>query len=133
MSALESDTPARGRRAFLVLLIVVIGLLAGAWYLWPRFEREAPQIRLAPDTDVLGTAPLEIVVSDKGAGLKSVTATLSAGGVDHPLAAEQYSEPATEKKISVLASKLKGLKEGPAVLKVTARDRSWWRWFGGNE
>ena len=134
MSAFESSSPSRGSRAALVVLsIVFLGLCAGAWYLWPRFEREAPQVRLAPDTDVLGTAPLEIIVSDKGAGLKSVTATLSSGGVDHPLAAEQYAEPATEKKIAVLATRLKGLKEGPAVLKVTARDRSWWRWFGGNE
>ena len=134
MSAFESDTPARGKRAFLVLfLIVLTGLLAGAWYLWPRFEREAPQVRLAPESDVLGTAPLEIVVSDKGAGLKSVTAILSSGGVDHPLAAEQLAQPAAERKITVEAAKLKGLKEGPAVLKVTARDRSWWKWFGGNE
>lgn len=134
MSAFESGTPNRSFRAVLVLfLLVMIGLLAGAWYLWPRFEREAPQIRLAPDTDVLGTAPLQIVVSDRGAGLKSVTATLSSAGTDHPLAAEQYAQPAPEAKITVLAAKLKGLKEGPAVLKVSARDRSWWRWFGGNE
>ncbi len=134
MSAFESRTPTRSRRTVLVLFsIVVIGLLAGAWYLWPRFEREAPQIRLAPETDVLGTGPLEIAVSDKGAGLKSVTATLSSGGVDHTLAAEQFSGPVTEKKIPVLATNLKGLKEGPAVLRVSVRDRSWWRWLSGNE
>jgi murein DD-endopeptidase MepM/ murein hydrolase activator NlpD len=134
MSAFESSTPSRGSRAALVILsIVFLGLCAAAWYLWPRFEREAPQIRLAPDTDVLGTAPLEIVVSDKGAGLKSVTATLSSGGTDHPIAAEQFAQPVPEQKIAVLATKLKGLKEGPAVLRVSARDRSWWRWFGGNE
>src|SRR5688572_24428990 len=132
MSAFESSTPTR-RTGLIFLLIVIAGLVAVAWYLWPRFEREAPQIRLAPDADVLGTAPLEIVVSDKGAGLKSVTATLSSGGTDHPIATEQFAQPVPEQKIAVLATKLKGLKEGPAVLKVTARDRSWWRWFGGNE
>jgi len=134
MSAFETGTPNRSNRAVLVLsVIVIIGLLAGAWYLWPRFEREAPQVSLAPDADVLGTAPLEIVVSDKGAGLKSVIATLSSGGVEHPLAAEQFVQPVAEQKIAVLASKLKGLKEGPAVLRVSARDRSWWSWFSGNE
>jgi murein DD-endopeptidase MepM/ murein hydrolase activator NlpD len=134
MSAFESDTPGRSRRAVLVLfLIVIAGLLAVAWYLWPRFEREAPQIRLAPETEVLGTGPLEIAVSDKGAGLKSVTATLSSGGTDHPLAAEQFAQPVPEKKIAVETAKLKGLKEGPAVLRVTARDHSWWGWFKGNE
>ena len=133
MSAFESRTPARNRTGFILLIIVIIALLAGAWYLWPRFEREAPQIRLTPDTDVLGTGSLEIVVSDTGAGLKSVTATLASGGTDHPLAAEQLVQPAAERKITVEAAKLKGLKEGPAVLKVSARDRSWWGWFGGNE
>ena len=47
MSAVESDSTARGRRAFLALfLIVVIGLLAGAWYLWPRFERPPARDRV---------------------------------------------------------------------------------------
>lgn len=134
MSAFESGKPARSRRIFLVLFsIVVIGLLAGAWYLWPRFEREAPQIRLSPDADVLGLAPLEVTVSDRGAGLKAVTATLASGGTELSLAANRFAQPVGEQKITVLASKLKGLKEGPAVLRVSARDGSWWSWFKGNE
>ena len=134
MSAFESGTPARNRRTVLVLLsIVVIGLLAGGWYLWPRFEREAPQVRLSPDADVLGLAPLEIVVSDRGAGLKAVSATLTSGGTEYPVAAEQFAQPAGEQKITLAAAKLKGLKEGPAVLRVSARDNSWWGWFKGNE
>jgi murein DD-endopeptidase MepM/ murein hydrolase activator NlpD len=134
MGTFESRTPqGRHRAVLLILSIVVIGLLAGAWYLWPRFEREAPQIRLSPDADVLGLAPLEIVVSDRGAGLKSVTATLSSGGTDLPLASEQHAQPVGEQKITILASKLKGVKEGPAILRVSARDGSWWGWFKGNE
>ncbi len=134
MSVFESGTSSTSHRPVLLLsLIVVIGLLAGAWYLWPRFEREPPQIRLAPDTEALGQAPMEIIVSDRGAGLKSVTATLSSGGSEQTLAAEQYARPASEQKITVSASKLKGVKEGPAVLRVTARDGSWWGWFSGNE
>jgi murein DD-endopeptidase MepM/ murein hydrolase activator NlpD len=134
MSAFESSSPSRGFRTVLVLLlIVVIGLLAGAWYLRPRFEREPPQVRFTPDTDVLGRSPLDIQVSDPGAGLKSVTATLTAGGTEHALAAEPPAEPAGATKITVATAKLKGLKEGPAVLRVVARDRSWWNYFNGNE
>src|SRR5262245_10344188 len=132
MSAFESRTQGRSRAVLVLFSILIIGLLAGAYYLWPRFEREPPQVRLSPDADVLGRAPMEIVVSDRGAGLKSVTATLSAGGSEHRLATEQYSEPVAEAKITVEASKLKGIKEGPAVLSVSARDRSWWG-FNGNE
>lgn len=135
MSALETDRPAKNHRTILVVsLIVIIVLLGAAYFLAPRFERDAPQIRLSPDTDVLGLAPLEIVVTDRGAGLKSISATLSSGGTEHALTAEQYSQPAAEKKITVsLSAKLAGVKEGPAVLRVSARDASLWNFFGGNE
>ena len=133
MSVFDSDRPRRGFPILgFLLLIIVIGLVAGAYYLAPRFERSSPQIRL-PDTDVVGLAPLEIVVGDEGAGLQSVTATLSAGGTEYPLVSEQYAEPVSEKKFSVAVSKLAGLKEGPAVLRVSARDASLWGFFRGNE
>ncbi|HEU5075611.1 MAG TPA: M23 family metallopeptidase, partial [Polyangiaceae bacterium] len=104
-----------------------------AFYLAPRFERSSPQIRL-PDSDVLGLAPMEIAIGDEGAGLKSVAATLSAGGTEHTLVSEEYAQPISEKKFTVgLSSKLTGLKEGPAVLRVSARDASLWNFFRGNE
>jgi murein DD-endopeptidase MepM/ murein hydrolase activator NlpD len=135
MSAFESNNPAKNHRPIIfIFLIIVIGLLGGGYYLWPRFEREAPQITFTPDSDVLGLAPLDIVVTDQGAGLKSVTATLSSGGSEHTLASEQYAQPVAEKKITVaLSSKLAGVKEGPAVLRVSARDGSLWNLFRGNE
>ena len=133
MNAFNTEKPRRFP-AIKVLLVIVVGALAGgAWYLAPRFERNAPQIALTPETDVLGTGPVEIVVRDQGAGLKSLSATLSVAGTEHSLAAEQYTQPESEKKITVAASKIRGLKEGPAVLKVTARDGSMWGWFKGNE
>jgi murein DD-endopeptidase MepM/ murein hydrolase activator NlpD len=134
MSAFESEKPGRRFPAiFVVLLVIAIGLAAGAYYLAPRFERQAPQIKL-PDSDVLGLAPVEITVTDQGAGLKSVTAMLSVGGSEHTLVSEQYAQPVSEKKITVaLSSQLSGVKEGPAVLRVSARDGSLWRFFHGNE
>jgi murein DD-endopeptidase MepM/ murein hydrolase activator NlpD len=65
--------------------------------------------------------------------LKSVTATLSVAGAEHNLAAEQYPEGVGEKRITVAASEIGGLKEGPAVLRISARDGSLWRFFKGNE
>jgi murein DD-endopeptidase MepM/ murein hydrolase activator NlpD len=65
--------------------------------------------------------------------LKSVTATLSAGGSDNTLVSEQYAEPVSEKKFTIALSKVTGLKEGPAVLRVSARDASLWNFFRGNE
>jgi murein DD-endopeptidase MepM/ murein hydrolase activator NlpD len=117
----------------LVVVILVVGLLAGGTYLGPRFEREAPVITVTPDAEVVGRAPIEISVTDRGAGLKSLTATLSAGGTEYPIATEVYADPVREKKISFALAKLAGVKEGPAVLRVSARDGSLWKFFRGNE
>ena len=134
MSAFESDIPRRKLPIIgFLLLIVAIGLAGGAYYLAPRFERSAPQVKL-PDSDVLGLAAIEIAFGDAGAGLKSVSATLSAGGSEYTLISEQYAQPVSEKKFTVaLTSKLAGLKEGPAVLRVSARDASLWNFSRGNE
>lgn len=134
MSNLNPETPRNKLpMAIIVLLLVLIGLAGGGYYLAPRFERQAPQVKL-PDTDMLGLAPMDIVVSDPGAGLKSVSATLSVGGTEHTLAAEQFAQPLKEKKIALaLGSNLAGIKEGPAVLRVVARDASLWNFFKGNE
>src|SRR5688500_2294680 len=114
MSAFDTDRPARNHRriALIFLIIIITGLLGGAYYLAPRFESQAPQIALTPDTDVLGVAPLEIIVTDQGAGLKSVTATLSSGGSARTLTSEQYSQPVGAKKMTVLATQLAGVKDG---------------------
>jgi len=133
-----SFQPDRSRGKFpavLILLFVVIAaLVAGAYFLRPRFESQPPQITITPAADALGVgAPLEILVTDAGTGLEAVTATLSAGGTEHALASEQHAGGVREKKLSVELAKLAGLKEGPAVLRVVARDASLWNWFGGNE
>ena len=136
MSALEFGKPQRrsvpGRGILYVVLVVVLG--AGGYYLLPRFEWHKPQIKISPDTDTLGLAPIEVEVAERGTGLKSFNVVLNAGGTDFPLIAEQYDTPVWQKKVPVLLSnKLSGLKEGPATLRVTAKDRSLWSFFRGNE
>jgi len=132
MSAYDNDRPRRKLPLVLVLLVVlVVGLIAGGIYLRPRLESQPPQIRLAPDADVIGAAPLEITVLDAGAGLKSLSITLLAP--DRTIAAEQFASPVAERKVSVVLAKLPGVKEGPATLRVVARDASLWGWFKGNE
>ena len=133
MSAFESEGPKRKLPIVgVLLLIVAIALLGGGFLLAPRFERSAPQVRV-PESDVVGLSSMEVVIGDEGTGLKSVAATLSAGGTDYPLVSEQYPEPVKDKKFTVALSKLAGLKEGPAVLRVSARDASLWNFFRGNE
>ena len=134
MSTFASDRPRKFPFLLVVVVLIVAAILGAAWYFKPRFESQPPQVKLTPEPTVLGQASnVEILVTDPGTGLRSVTATLSAGGTDHTLAAEQYAEPLREKKIALDLSKLKGLKEGPAVLRVSARDDSLRNAFKGNE
>ena len=134
MSAFQSDR-SRGKLRIIVVLILIVSvaMAGGAYYLRPRFESVPPQITVSPDVDVLGVAPLEIRVTDTGTGLRSVTATLSQGGSEHKLASEQFDKPVSEKKIEAAVTKVSGVKEGPAVLRVISRDASLWHFFGGNE
>ena len=135
MSALDIGRP---RRSFslgpgLVYAVVILVVLAGGYFLVPRFEWHRPQITIVPDGDTIGAAPLQIAVTEQGRGLKSLTAVLSSGGTEYPLVSEQYDQDVKDKKYTVGLTKITGLKEGPAVLRVTARDRSWWNFFRGNE
>ncbi len=127
MSTFTSDRP-RSKLPLVVLVLILLAALAGAGlYLRPRFESVPPQIAVAPDADVLGVAPLELRLSDAGTGLTSVTVTLTQGGIEHKLAAEQFAQPAGEKTIALALTKLPGVKEGPAVLRVTAADAALFR------
>ena len=76
----------------------------------PRFEWHRPQIKIVPDTDTIGLAPLEIAVTEQGRGLKSLTAVLSSGGTEHTLVSEQYDQKEMEKKFTVGLAKITGRK-----------------------
>src|SRR5688572_33416326 len=129
MSAYD-DPPRRKLPVVRILLVVVaVGLIAAGIHFRPHFEAQPPQIRLAPDADVIGAAPLEISVTDAGAGLKSLSITLG----DSNIAAERFAAPVAEKKVSVALAKVPGVKEGKATLRIAARDASLWGWFKGNE
>ena len=134
MSTFSSSRPRSKLPIVVVLALIVIAAMAGgAYFLWPRFESVPPQITVSPNVDIFGLAPLEIQVTDNGTGLRSVTATLSQGGTEHQLASEQFDRSASEQKIAIALAKVSGVKEGPAVLRVTARDASLWHFFSGNE
>jgi len=131
-----SPSPRRRSRLLLVavlVLVVAAAVAGGAVAFWPRFESEPPQITVVPNGDVVGTAPLEVRVSDQGTGLRSIKATLSQGGTEHVLALEQFDRPVGEKQFAIALAKLPGVKEGPAELRVAARDASWAHFFKGSE
>jgi murein DD-endopeptidase MepM/ murein hydrolase activator NlpD len=135
MTALELGRPPRRTNVLrnIVVGILLAGIFGGGYVLIPNFEWHKPHVKLVPDTDTIGLAPLEIEINERGTGLKSVTVTLSAGGAEQSLFAQQYDPPVMQAKVTVTSSKLTGIKEGPAMFRVSARDRSWWNFFRGNQ
>ena len=116
-----------------ILVLFVAAVIAGGYFTVPKFEWKAPQIKLTPETDVLSLKPIEIEVTEQGTGLESLNVTLIAGGTEHALIDEKYDQRVMQKKVPVaLTAQLGGVKEGPSVLRVTARDRSLFRFFRGN-
>ena len=123
----EERKPSSGKPALIALLVgVVIAAGFGVYTLRPRFESQPPQVQLSPDTAALGAAPIEIRISDAGAGLKSFEVKVG----DMTVATERFDQPVREKTVSLAAGKLQGIKEGPTTLRVVARDASLFR---GNE
>lgn len=116
---------------YLVLLAVIIG---GAIFVIPRFEWYAPTVNLKLDSDFIGPRPFNVEIKDRGSGLKRVSIVVAEGGSEYPLFEEDYPVPVNEKNITITIDPKKlGIKEGPAAIRITAKDRSWWRFFRGNE
>jgi murein DD-endopeptidase MepM/ murein hydrolase activator NlpD len=135
MTALELGRPPRRTNVLrnIIVVILLAGIVAGSYVLIPKFEWHKPQVKITPDSDTIGLAPIEIEINETGTGLKSVAVTLSAAGTERSLISETYDPPVMQTKVTVASSKLSGIKEGPAVFRISARDRSLWSFFRGNE
>lgn len=135
MTALELGRPPRRTHVVrnVIVVILLAGIVAGTYVFIPKFEWHKPQVKITPDSETIGLAPIEIEINEKGTGLKSVAVTLSAAGTELSLLSEAYDPPVMQTKVTVASSKLTGIKEGPGVFRVSARDRSLWSFFRGNE
>ncbi|HSE85871.1 MAG TPA: M23 family metallopeptidase [Candidatus Binatia bacterium] len=135
MTALELGRPPRRTNVVrnVIVVILLAGIVGGSYVLIPKFEWHKPQVKITPDSDTIGLAPIEIEINETGTGLKSVAVTLSAAGTERSLISETYDPPVMQTKVTVASSKLSGIKEGPAVFRISARDRSLWSFFRGNE
>jgi murein DD-endopeptidase MepM/ murein hydrolase activator NlpD len=135
MTALELGRPPRRTNVVrnVIVVILLAGIVGSSYVLIPKFEWHKPQVKITPDSDTIGLAPIEIEINETGTGLKSVAVTLSAAGTERSLISETYDPPVMQTKVTVASSKLSGIKEGPAVFRISARDRSLWSFFRGNE
>jgi murein DD-endopeptidase MepM/ murein hydrolase activator NlpD len=128
-------------RALVLVLLLVLAVGAGG-ALFVRCEGSAPSITV-PERLVVGRdgAELEILASDPGSGLRQLRADLvhARGQValaqhevpgDLLLGGQRGDEVRLPVQIDVQALELR---EGDAILRVTARDWSWRGAFSGNQ
>lgn len=109
-------------------LVVVVG---SAVYLYGKLEGEMPTLNVMPQPVAIGRQGVfNLVMEDKGSGLKDAKVTVEQAGKTVSVLAETF-EPGTsraERTITLAAESL-GLQDGPALLRVQVRDLSW---RGGN-
>ena len=116
---------------YLIFLALVIG---GFIFIFPRFEWHAPTVEMKLDSEFIGLRPFDVVIKDKGKGLKRVSIGLTNEQGEFPLIQEYYSLPVMEKNFAIaLDPKKLGIKDGPATIRVTAVDGSYWGFFKGNK
>ncbi|MFQ5540475.1 MAG: M23 family metallopeptidase, partial [Candidatus Binatia bacterium] len=120
------------RKALLYVLLLVI-ILGGGIFIVSQFERHAPTISIKPAPDYISTRPFKVEINERGKGLREASITILAAGQEYPIFAEEYESPVMEKQITVTLSPTVKIPDGPAVLRVTATDRSYWGFFSGNK
>ncbi len=115
-------------------LAVLLVLVVGGVLVMRQWEWSQPSIEVRLDRATVGRRAFAVEVADRGTGLSYVSIDVVSAGVLIPIHSQQFTEAVYSFDISVQLDPQKHrLKDGPGVLKVTAVDRSYWRFFRGNE
>jgi hypothetical protein len=120
----------------IVLAVVAMLVVAGGWTFLTRFEGTAPVVHIDPPFSAVGAErAFAVAAEDAGSGLRSLSVSLVQGDKTVVLLGRRLD--AAEGKVPVretlrLAANEHGLTDGPALLRVEARDRSWRHWGKGN-
>jgi len=126
------------RRSRWVLLLVAVAILAGAggWIFFTRMEGTAPVVAIDPPISAVGKArEFAVEVEDRGSGLRLLHVSMIQGDKKVALLGQRFeagSAKAPARATLRLVPAEHGLTEGPALLRVEARDRSWRHWGKGN-
>ncbi len=128
---------ARGKsRLWLVILIVLLILIGGGvFYLWPHLEGNPPQITLdKPLTHMGKNQRVYVKVSEQGRGLAWVKVSLVQKDRRGVVLNQQFDTPDVPMaSLKLMVNPLEmGMRQGPATLVVEAADRSWRNWLKGN-
>jgi len=129
-------------RFWIITFLLLIIFVPLTWVLVVRFEGEKPGVDIQMESPFLGLAQeLVISFSDKKSGLRDVWVGIVKDGKDYILLKKDFPKSSfigggnLNKTSFTLALEPKslGIADGPATLRVVAKDYSWRGGFGGNE
>jgi len=124
------------------ILVLVVALAAGGFVGWYQFEDQPPEIKPVHIPDALGLkAGITVEVSENRTGLKKVTGEIVQGDQVMILPEKQFPVYPFWERRGVMHSRvswnidpsLLGLKDGDALVRITASDASWRNGFKGNQ
>jgi murein DD-endopeptidase MepM/ murein hydrolase activator NlpD len=116
----------------LPLLAVLVG-----WLALVGFEGEKPGLELSLASAYIGAdQQVSLQVSDRKSGVRSIWAALAKNGKEYVVFDEEFDQSGRKVNDTTLQIKIDpiklGIEDGPAVLRIVARDNSWRRWWHGN-
>ena len=124
--------PTKTTGVFGVTVLVALVVVAAFFVAW-QFEWHPPSVRVEPERSTLGPRPFAVKVDDRGKGLATVSVNLIMGGEASPVHFQDFAAGVNSTEITVkLDPAQHKLNDGPAVLSITAADRSYWSFFRGN-
>ncbi len=112
----------------------VVMLVAAGVFVFRQFEWHPPRIQVHPEGSTLGRRPFVVRVHDRGRGLAYVSIDMVTAGESSPIHFREFESSVESTAISVQLDPARHkLKDGSAVLTITAADRSYWSFFRGNK
>ncbi|MBS3809212.1 MAG: M23 family metallopeptidase [Desulfobacterales bacterium] len=138
---MRSGKKERGKNFKYLLLTILSVLVVGAavWLLIVKFEGGPPSITLEiKDPYISAEEKIQGRATDEKSGIRKLWAAVIQDGKESVLLEKTFesgetAEQAAQKLFTInMDTRKLGLSDGKALLRVSARDRSWGNWFSGN-
>ena len=132
----------KNKKATLLIIILVLGVVIISAAFIKLFERERPDIALRNDISILGPeATISFAVTDRQSGIREIKLLLKQGEKSAVIYHKSFPTrkmllaggPKQVEENAPVNIRSLSFQDGPAELEINSRDYSWWNWQAGNE
>lgn len=117
-----------------IFLLFLASLIALIVIFMPHFELKPPQVSFSRDITNLGLTPFNLILTDKGQGLKGVSVNIKTNKDQTLVLEKTYKKGVNNDVIPIKMDFNKlGVKNGPAEISVKVEDYSKSKVFSGNK